>query len=127
MLAIVVFVNGCIPWGRGEPRAEPWDYLAGLGSGGPPVTAVNGDGSSFETAFVVFTELASVHAYEANWIWQWEYDHKLQPTIKPTSTLQRSKAWAKHKTYDIVTLTRPDGTVRTFYFDISHLKLERQR
>jgi hypothetical protein len=91
------------------------------------VTAVKGDGSSFETAFVVYTTTAEVHGAEERWILAWESEHGGTPAIEPKGNLRRSTAWAKGKSYDIVTLTRPDGSLRTFYFDTSRLRLESPR
>lgn len=120
LLVVAALASGCIPWG-GE-RVEPWETLSRLGAGHQEVSAINGDGSSFDTAFVVHTTVAAVQGAEERWIWQ------LEPATRQNrGTLRRSTAWVKRKSYDTVTLTRSDGSVRTFYFDTSRLVLESPR
>jgi hypothetical protein len=125
-LALVTISAGCIPMG-GE-RVEPWSTLAQWGPLQPDVTGENGDGSSYETAFVVHTTLGEVSTTEDRWIlWNYKPQFDGSRLIQRRGTLARSKGWFKRKNYDIITLTRSDGTKRIFYFDVSHLRMESPR
>ena len=112
----------------GGERIEPWDTFARWSPAQPDVTAPNGDGSSYATALVVFTTLAEVSTAEDKYIlWQSEPHPMGHPVSERSDCLERSKDSAGGKVYDIVRLTRDDGTTKTFYFDVSHLKMQNPR
>jgi hypothetical protein len=124
LFSVVIVASGCI----GGERMEPLSLLGSIGPPQPDVVAGNGDGSSYDKAFVVRTTAAEVIGAEERYIfWECEPHRDVQSFAEHDGTLQRSKEFVKGTSYDVITLTRYDGTTRIFYFNTSHLQLETPR
>ncbi len=120
---VFVAATGCFP-GRGE-RVEPWSTLQGLTPPQPDVTADHGDGSSYQAAFTVHTTSAEAPRAEELWIFgECERNFDGGRIVTRGGTLTRSRGSLDHRSYDVVTLTRTNGTTSVFYFDLSHIGLE---